>query len=83
MAWGEPVTTESMFGGDIQGIIDKLDYLQDLGIDLIYLTPIFKSTSNHKYNTADYYDIDPHFGTVELVKELVKKCHEKRDKNYF
>ena len=48
-----------------------------MGIDLIYLTPIFKSTSNHKYNTADYYDIDPHFGTVELVKELVDKCHER------
>lgn len=83
LAWGEPVTTESMFGGDIQGIIDKLDYLQDLGIDLIYLTPIFKSTSNHKYNTADYYDIDPHFGTVELVKELVKKCHERGIKIIF
>ncbi len=77
LAWGEPVAHRAMFGGDIQGIIDKLDYLEDLGIDLIYLTPIFKSTSNHKYNTADYYDIDPHFGTVELVKELVDKCHER------
>lgn len=77
LKWGKPVSHVSMFGGDIQGIINKLDYLQDLGINLIYLTPIFKSTSNHKYNTADYYDIDPHFGTVELVKELVKQCHER------
>lgn len=77
LEWGKPVTHTTMFGGDIQGIIDKLDYLQDLGIDLIYLTPIFKSTSNHKYNTADYYEIDPQFGSVELVKEMVKKCHEK------
>ncbi|NLZ48381.1 MAG: alpha-glycosidase [Clostridiales bacterium] len=77
LEWGQPVSHKSMFGGDLQGIIDKLDYLQDLGIDLIYLTPIFKSTSNHKYNTADYYEIDPQFGTVELAKELVKKCHER------
>ena len=72
LEWGQPVSHSSMFGGDIQGIIDKLDYLQDLGINLIYLTPIFKANSNHKYNTTDYYDIDPQFGTVELVKELVK-----------
>lgn len=77
LKWGEPVSTKSMFGGDLQGIIDKVDYLQDLGINLLYLTPIFKSTSNHKYNTADYYEIDPQFGTVELAKELVNKCHEK------
>lgn len=83
LEWGQPVSHSSMFGGDIQGIIDKLDYLQDLGINLIYLTPIFKANSNHKYNTTDYYDIDPQFGTVELVKELVKKCHEKGIKILF
>ncbi|WP_139906037.1 glycoside hydrolase family 13 protein [Clostridium thermarum] len=77
LEWGQPVSSTSMFGGDLQGIIDKLDYLKDLGIDLIYLTPVFLSTSNHKYNTADYYEIDPHFGTVDLAKELAEKCHER------
>lgn len=83
LPWGEAVSIKSMFGGDIQGIIDKLDYLKDLGINLIYLTPIFKSTSNHKYNTADYYDIDPSFGTLETAKELVKAAHEKGLKIVF
>ncbi|MBU3158254.1 alpha-glycosidase [Clostridium frigoris] len=81
--WGTPVKIESMFGGDIQGIIDKLDYLEELGINLLYLTPIFKSSSNHKYNTADYYDIDPQFGTLSIAKDLIKKCHEKGIKIIF
>ncbi|MGH4122876.1 MAG: alpha-glycosidase [Clostridium sp.] len=81
--WGTSVKVESMFGGDLQGIINKLDYLEELGVDLIYLTPIFKSSSNHKYNTADYYDIDPQFGTLDTAKELIKKCHEKGMKIIF
>ena len=81
--WGGPVNTKSMFGGDLKGIIDKLDYLEELGINLLYLTPIFKSSSNHKYNIADYYDIDPQFGTLDTVKELIKKCHEKGMKIIF
>jgi len=81
--WGSKVKTESMFGGDIRGIIDKLDYLEELGVNLLYLTPIFKSSSNHKYNTADYYDIDPQFGTMDTAKELIKRCHEKGMKVIF
>lgn len=81
--WGSKVKPKSMFGGDIQGIIDKLDYLEELGVNLIYLTPIFKSSSNHKYNTADYYDIDPQFGTLDTAKELIKRCHEKGMKVIF
>ncbi|ERI93590.1 cyclomaltodextrinase [Clostridiales bacterium oral taxon 876 str. F0540] len=81
--WGSEITVKSMFGGDLQGIIDKLDYLKDLGITLLYLTPVFKSTSNHKYNTADYFDIDPQFGTIEAAKELVKGCHERGIKIVF
>lgn len=76
LKWGSEVSVTSKFGGDIQGIIDKLYYIKDLGVNLIYLTPIFKSSSNHKYNTSDYYKIDSQFGTVEKVKELVNKCHE-------
>lgn len=75
--WGQEVTPASMYGGDLQGIIDKLDYIQELGINLIYLTPIFKSSSNHKYNTTDYFEIDPLFGSLETARKLVKKCHEK------
>lgn len=82
--WGYPyIDYHSKFGGDIQGIIDKLDYLEDLGINVIYLTPIFKSSSNHKYNTEDYYTIDPEFGSNKLVKELIDKCHKKNIKIIF
>jgi 1,4-alpha-glucan branching enzyme len=75
LEWGEEVSHKSMFGGDLRGIIDKLDYIKDLGANLVYLTPIFESTSNHKYNTADYYEIDPNFGTLQDAKELVEGCH--------
>ncbi len=51
------------FGGDLQGIIEKLDYIQGLGANTIYMTPIFKAASNHKYDTADYKQADPGFGT--------------------
>lgn len=83
LEWGSEVTATSKFGGDIQGIIDKLDYLENLGVNLIYLTPIFKSSSNHKYNTCDYYTIEPQFGTLEKAKELVNKCHERKIKIVF
>ncbi|BBW97181.1 alpha-glycosidase [Geobacillus icigianus] len=76
--WGsEDPTPTSFFGGDLQGIIDHLDYLVDLGISGIYLTPIFRAPSNHKYDTADYLEIDPHFGDKETLKTLVQRCHEK------
>ena len=52
------------YGGDLQGIIDKLDYLQDLGIEVLYLNPIFVSPSSHKYDCQDYEHIDPHFGVI-------------------
>ncbi|MBL4934460.1 alpha-glycosidase [Clostridium sp. YIM B02515] len=81
--WGGEITQKSMFGGDLQGIIEKLDYLKELGITLLYLTPVFKSTSNHKYNTADYFDIDTQFGTIETAKELVVGCHERGIKIVF
>lgn len=65
------------YGGDLQGVIDRLPYLQELGISGIYLTPVFESTSNHKYNTTDYKRIDPHFGTEETMEELVRSAHER------
>ena len=61
-------------GGDLQGVLDKMDYLQDLGIDVIYFNPLFVSPSNHKYDIQDYDYIDPHFGKIvddagELLQE--------------
>ncbi|WP_207942375.1 cyclomaltodextrinase/maltogenic alpha-amylase/neopullulanase [Enterococcus sp. DIV2402] len=64
------------YGGDLRGIINKLPYLADLGISGIYLTPIFKSPTSHKYDTEDYFEIDPHFGTKEDLRELVDKAHQ-------
>jgi cyclomaltodextrinase / maltogenic alpha-amylase / neopullulanase len=64
------------FGGDLQGIIQKLPYLQDLNVGVIYLNPIFEARSNHKYDTADYMKIDPMFGTEEDFIELCVKAKE-------
>lgn len=76
--WGTlPITRETFYGGDLLGIIEKLPYLSNLGINAIYLTPIFSSPSPHKYDTTDYYKIDPHFGDLATFKQLVQKCHEK------
>ena len=65
----------AMYGGKLRGIIDKLEYIKDLGVDIIYMTPIFLSGSNHKYDTTDYFMIDPGFGTKEDLSELVEKAH--------
>ena len=54
----------NFYGGDLQGVIDKLDYLQDLGIEVIYFNPLFVSPSNHKYDIQDYDYIDPHYGKI-------------------
>lgn len=52
------------YGGDLQGVLDKLDYLKDLGVEVIYFNPLFVSPSSHKYDTQDYDHIDPHFGKI-------------------
>lgn len=77
-AWGEfAPSNEDTYNGDLRGIINKLDYLDDLGINGIYMTPIFLSPSNHKYDTTDYSEIDPLFGNKETFQELVDKAHDK------
>ncbi|MCL2051802.1 MAG: glycoside hydrolase family 13 protein [Lachnospiraceae bacterium] len=78
-----PATTgaagvREFYGGDLQGVLDKLDYLEDLGIDVIYFNPLFVSPSNHKYDIQDYDSIDPHFGKIvydegELLPEGEKE----------
>ncbi|KRL86217.1 glycoside hydrolase family 13 protein [Ligilactobacillus apodemi] len=70
-------TRQNFFGGDLQGIIDKLDYLVDLGINGLYLCPIFTAHSNHKYDTIDYFEIDPHFGDKKTFKRLVDEAHKR------
>ena len=60
--------------GDLQGVISKLDYLQELGINGIWFMPIHPSTSYHKYNVSDYYDIDPQYGTMADFEELLAEC---------
>lgn len=72
-----PITSMDDLHGNLRGIIEHLDYIKDLGIDVVYLTPIFKSNSCHKYDTIDYYQVDPSFGTTEDLKELVQKSHER------
>ena len=60
----DSMDVRSFYGGDLQGVMDKLDYLQGLGVDVIYLNPIFVSPSNHKYDIQDYDYVDPHFGKI-------------------
>lgn len=74
--WGTLPTRDNYMGGDLEGIIEKIPYLVDLGIECLYLTPIFKGDFNHKYATTDYFHIDPMFGTNEIFADVVKKCHE-------
>ena len=62
------------FGGDLAGIMEKLDYIAALGANTLYLTPIFEAASNHKYDTADYRHIDPHFGTEAQFERLVREA---------
>ncbi|WP_349728998.1 glycoside hydrolase family 13 protein [Peribacillus frigoritolerans] len=76
--WGsEEPAVDNFFGGDFEGIIEHLDYLENLGINGIYFTPIFHAYSNHKYDTIDYRSIDPQFGTKETLKTLITECHKR------
>ena len=74
-AWDAAPTRENYLGGNLRGIIERLPYLNDLGIECIYLNPIFLGDFNHKYATTDYFKIDPMFGTEPDLIELVEKAH--------
>lgn len=73
--WGEKPTRNNLCGGNLQGIIEHLDYLEDLGIGALYLCPIFKSNSNHRYHTYDYFSIDPVLGNDKDFDNLLKEAH--------
>lgn len=81
--WGEPVDTTNgtggceFYGGDLYGVEEKLDYLQQLGVTALYLNPVFNAPSNHKYDTADYTQIDPHLGTNEHFAKLCQTLHQR------
>lgn len=70
-----PIGHKADLKGSLRGIINHLDYIKALGVDILYMTPIFRSSSSHKYNIDDYYAIDPSFGTKEDLKELVDRAH--------
>lgn len=75
--WGEIPTPKTFAGGDLRGITDKLDYIKALGCNTIYLTPVFQSISNHKYDISDYFSIDSQFGNEEDLRELVENIHSR------
>ncbi|MBE5961438.1 MAG: alpha-glycosidase [Lachnospiraceae bacterium] len=67
---------KTKLGGTLKGIMENVEYIASLGVNGIYLNPIFAAGHYHKYDTIDYYEIDPCFGTKEDLKQLVKKCHK-------
>jgi len=74
--WGAEPTLWGFQGGDLRGVIAKLDYLLDLGINAIYFNPIFQASSNHRYNISDYYKIDPKLGTNKDFLALLDAAHQ-------
>lgn len=75
MPWTAKPDRVGYFGGDLGGIRQKLPYLRDLGVDCLYLTPVFTGDFNHKYATADYFSVDPDFGTDGHLIALVEEAH--------
>lgn len=75
--WDSPLTRHGFKGGDLLGVYEKLDYLQDLGINAIYFNPIFSSAANHRYHTFDYYHVDPILGGNEVFFKLLKEAHRR------
>lgn len=76
-AWESPPSSYGFKGGDLLGITEHLDYLQDLGINAIYLNPITASASNHRYHTYDYFKIDPLLGGDNAFRELLDSAHKR------
>lgn len=75
--WGTTPDRNLFMGGDLPGITQKLPYLEELGVNALYLTPIFEARSNHKYDTVDYTRLDPHFGDETDLVELIQQAHKR------
>lgn len=79
LKWGSvaPNDINTFYGGDLWGIIDRLDYLVDLGVNVLCLTPIFKSNTNHRYDIENYFEVDESLGGERALKSLLKHCRSK------
>jgi neopullulanase len=75
--WDSPPTVHGFKGGDLLGIVERLDYLVNLGVNALYLTPIFASAANHRYHTYDYLAVDPLLGGDAALRELLDSAHER------
>ncbi len=76
--WDSPPTLHGYKGGNLLGVAEKLEYLEDLGVSALYFNPVFQSASNHRYYTHDYFRVDPMLGGNAALRELLDACH-KRD----
>jgi glycosidase len=74
-SWDQPPKSNSFFGGDLHGIVEHLDHIQALGAEALYLTPIFDAPSSHRYDTADYFKVDPRLGGDDALRRLVDALH--------
>ena len=75
--WEAPPTVDGYKGGDLLGIVERLDWLSGLGVNALYLNPIFQSASNHRYHTHDYFRVDPLLGGDAAFDELLAACHDR------
>lgn len=75
--WGSPPEEQGFQGGDLYGVADRLDYLKDLGINAIYLNPIFSAAANHRYNAYDYMEVDPLLGGDTALRVLLDEAHQR------
>jgi cyclomaltodextrinase len=75
--WGAPPTIWGFQGGDLRGVLDHLDYLEDLGVNALLFNPIFQASSNHRYNTSDYFRIDPRLGSHADFRALLEAVHQR------
>ena len=73
--WDTPPTNHGFKGGDLLGIVEHLDHIASLGVNALYLTPIFQSASNHRYHTYDYFAVDPLLGGDDALRELLDAAH--------
>lgn len=75
--WADPPTRHGYKGGDLLGIVERLDWIGELGANALYLNPIFQSASNHRYHTHDYFAVDPMLGGNEAFDTLLTACHDR------